>query len=224
MESMATIFSGRSRVEIVRAAQRVVASLERLYGEAHAHPIELLRSAMLDPMGVTPAQKLLLRTLAWPGFQRVRRRDARALLAGLDGYNMYVATRLRYGLRSLWRSGKLRSAKKPEGLIEAVYVYPQDPRGRPRRNELAAALIHEAAHGLAVSRFGMNDSKKPWRAWRAAIRSDVLAPSGYARVQRAEDFAELAVLYATVRGKHDAVEVARAMPARWQLFERLLQR
>jgi hypothetical protein len=86
-------------------------------------------------------------------------------------------------------------------------------------------LLHEAGHGLTITRWGwgVDPRGKRWRDWRAAIRDDAGAVvSRYASVDATEDVAETIAVYCGTLGTPTHDEYRALVPARFALLDRLL--
>ena len=83
--------------------------------------------------------------------------------------------------------------------------------------QLAGSLTHEAGHFDAHARWG----QAAWAPGRAVMKADELEPSGYARGNADEDYAESYRLYFQVKGTPAEAEVRALLPARFQLLDTL---
>lgn len=87
--------------------------------------------------------------------------------------------------------------------------------------QLASSLTHEAGHFDAHARWGADETKAAWAPWRAVMKADELEPSGYARGNADEDYAESYRLYFQVKGTPAEAEVRELLPARFALLDAL---
>lgn len=83
-------------------------------------------------------------------------------------------------------------------------------------------LLHETAHTLSFKHFGNDYQSAGWDPWRAAIASDGVRPSTYARKTVGEDFSESYALYWSVRGSSEEAQVRALMPKRFALIEEII--
>lgn len=95
-----------------------------------------------------------------------------------------------------------------------VRVY---PGGMPSTTEgVLGALVHETAHVLD-DRMSAFDTIR----WVAAMATDRIDASDYARKNLAEDFAETYRLYMSVRGTPDETEARSLMPERFAILDEM---
>ena len=87
--------------------------------------------------------------------------------------------------------------------------------------QLAGSLTHEAGHFDAHARWGADETQAAWAPGRAVMKADELEPSGYARGNADEDYAESYRLYFQVKGTPAEAEVRALLPARFQLLDTL---
>jgi hypothetical protein len=106
------------------------------------------------------------------------------------------------------------------GSAGTVDIYPSATK--QSQEGMNASLIHETGHVLSGRHLGDDPSGPRWDRYKAAIASDGLVPSNYARSAPTEDFAETLVLYQKVRGTPHEAEVRALMPARFQFIDGLL--
>jgi hypothetical protein len=87
---------------------------------------------------------------------------------------------------------------------------------------LDATLLHESAH-LFFSNFQQQAARGQVdpSAWEVARRSDHLAPSNYAELNRNEDFSESVLMYVSHVGTPKEAGARQMFPARWKLLSRL---
>lgn len=101
------------------------------------------------------------------------------------------------------------------GASGIVDVYPQTgPQGQ---DGLDSSLIHETGHIISGQEFGTSE----WNDWEAAMASDQIDASQYARSSKEEDFAETVRLYLTVRGTPAEAEIRALMPERFAILDGL---
>ncbi len=91
--------------------------------------------------------------------------------------------------------------------------------GTPSVNGIANSMTHEAGHFDGHIRWGHADSDPRWDPWKAAIASDALVPSSYARGTADEDHAEMFQLYMQVKGTPREAELRELFPARFALLD-----
>lgn len=107
------------------------------------------------------------------------------------------------------------------GAEGKVTIYPSGHEGTASQSVLDSSLIHETGHVLSGREYGGDDDAR-WDRWEAAMESDGVDASGYARNSKGEDFAETLTLYQTVRGTPQEAELRALMPERFALIDELL--
>lgn len=101
-----------------------------------------------------------------------------------------------------------------------VSVYPG--LGPTRPSSIDFSFLHETGHTLSNRLFGDHYTDRRWDRWKAAIASDNLRPTSYARESPGEDFAETMVFYLSSRRNPVAHAELRAMfPARFAILDSL---
>lgn len=82
-------------------------------------------------------------------------------------------------------------------------------------------FVHEVGHFLTNVAWGQNDDPR-WDPWRAAIKSDGVRASKYAKVLVSEDASETLQLYFEVIDTATESEVRAIFPARFAILDTLL--
>lgn len=101
-----------------------------------------------------------------------------------------------------------------------VSVYPGIGPTRP--SSIDFSFLHETGHILSNRLFGDHYTDRRWDRWKAAITSDNLWPTHYAKESPGEDFAETMVFYLSSRRNPTAHAELRAMfPARFAILDSL---
>jgi hypothetical protein len=104
-----------------------------------------------------------------------------------------------------------------EGLVS---IYPA--LGPTRPSSIDFSMLHETGHVLSARLFGAHYTDSRWNPWKAAIASDALTPSAYAKESVGEDFSETLVYYISTRDDPVAHAELRALfPARFALLDTL---
>lgn len=98
-----------------------------------------------------------------------------------------------------------------------ISIYPQ--QSNPSQTGFDGAFTHETGH-ILDQRTQANGQLDP-KAWEAAMKSDQIDASGYARKSQAEDFAETYALYMSVKGTPQEAELRALMPERFRLLDEL---
>ncbi len=97
-----------------------------------------------------------------------------------------------------------------------VFVFPT--KERRAKDEIQKALVHEVGHIQSGQLLGQNYDSAEWRRWDAAIASDGVAVSQYARTSKTEDFSETVTAFYAARGTPKERELRALMPARYALL------
>jgi hypothetical protein len=105
-----------------------------------------------------------------------------------------------------------------DGVISA---YPST--NKISQTYLDGTMIHETGHTLSNKKWGADNTAKGWDPWRAAMKSDGIIPSQYAKSSADEDFAETLQLYQTVKGTAAEKEIRALMPERFKIIDDLLK-
>ncbi|RKH39101.1 hypothetical protein D7X12_24560 [Corallococcus sicarius] len=106
------------------------------------------------------------------------------------------------------------------GADGVINIYPSKPK--QSQDYLDGTMIHETGHTLSIKQWGADDSDKRWDGWKAAIKSDGIVPSKYAKAAPSEDFGEALQLYQQVKGTPKEAEVRAMMPERFKIIDALL--
>ncbi len=106
------------------------------------------------------------------------------------------------------------------GADGIVSIYPTATA--PSSEQVAASLSHESGHVISQRTWGTNEKNAKWKPWRAAMKSDGIAPSGYAKNSPDEDYAETWRLWVHVRNTPKAIEVRTLLPARIKIMEKMV--
>lgn len=110
-----------------------------------------------------------------------------------------------------------RAAMTADSVGGVLTIFPT--HSKQSVEQLAGSLIHEAGHFDAHARWGADETQPAWAPWRAVMQADELEPSGYARGNADEDYAESYRLYFQVKGTPAEAEVRELLPARFQLLD-----
>ena len=106
------------------------------------------------------------------------------------------------------------------GADGVINIYPAKPK--PTQDYLEGTMVHETGHTLSIQKWGEDTDAKAWDDWRAAIQSDGIVPSQYAKASMDEDFGEALQLYRQVKGTTKEAEVRALMPERFKIIDELL--
>lgn len=106
------------------------------------------------------------------------------------------------------------------GAAGVVDIYPTVHR--QTQASCDASLIHETGHILSGQKWGNWQSSAQWADWDAAVRSDGLAPSGYAKNSKTEDFSESLTLYQLFASTPSGAEFRAMFPERYRIIDELL--
>ncbi|RKG63094.1 hypothetical protein D7W79_40625 [Corallococcus exercitus] len=106
------------------------------------------------------------------------------------------------------------------GADGVINVYPSKPK--QSQDYLDGTMIHETGHTLSMKTWGSDDSDKRWDGWKAAVKSDGIVPSKYAKASVGEDFGETLQLYQQVKGTSQEAEVRAMMPERFKIIDSLI--
>lgn len=116
-----------------------------------------------------------------------------------------------------------READMSAGEGGKVTIYPHPGR---ENEDLYRTFVHELGHQLSFKFYGDTGTGPGWDSWNAAVKSDNLAPSRYARVNASapgvEDFAESVSAWVLSDGRPEHEEWRALMPARFEILDRLL--
>ncbi len=104
-------------------------------------------------------------------------------------------------------------------LEGTINVFPT--RAATAQSSADGSLIHEVGHFLTRFAWGKNEDPR-WDPWRAAIKSDGVRPSKYAKVLVSEDVCETLSMYFEAIGTPAEKEVRAIFPARFAILDKLV--
>ena len=100
-----------------------------------------------------------------------------------------------------------------------VHMFPTSEPQSER--SLQATLVHETGHTDSRGRWHTLGSDR-WDRWKAAMASDQLRPSRYARISPEEDYSESLVAYQASRANAtSAAEMRRLFPERFRILDEI---